>query len=600
MSVFIRRGAAAVTGLFLGIGVGILAADGRWWPIIAIVPFSAALGIIVRGLAPAEDRGRIAAVVALAFSLHIAVAVALYTGSLALGHGGFIPGDDIAYAQVADNFVRYVRGQEIPRGMGPPYWGGNDYLFGTWVYIQSAIFFIVGPEVLVPILLNGTFALVMALIVFDMARGLFGRRSGLLTLGLTALYPSLVLWSSLNLKDALALLLTALCLWGLMRFQRRPRWSAFALAFAVLVPMVSLRPYLFFGLAVVIPPAVALTPGFVPPLVRWRWTGIALLASALLLFLTQSGGIRVGPQMLQALEEQREASGLTARSRFVDAPPVIAKEGDSFVVAALSALPTPEASTTSPSASPEASPSPASRTPVVSTSPAVATVASATPSPATIHVRPNTRIVVVTSTPNPVAAGSASSHPTTPGIEAPAVSVTPDIVYVRPGDVVVVGSPSTTPAPDPRRIVPGGEPVQLRDRQTQDGLVLARTLAYVPRGLAYAFLAPFPWQIERSLDLAVAPEMILWYIVLVAATVTLARNRGEWRRFFALAAVPVGLLLALSLAEGNVGSLYRHRAMTVPWILLLASPTLVAIGAWAFALRARLGPIRLAAASDVP
>jgi len=324
-----RHACPGLTGLLLGIGVGLLVADGRVWPMVAIPLLALALWGVVQWLVPQEERRRVGAIIALGFALHVAVAVVLFTGALAVGLGGFIPGDDAEYYFLSRTFVAYLHGQPDPVSV-PPYWGGEAYLFGTWVYLESAIFFVIGPEVLVPILLNGAFALVMSLLVYDLARRLFDARAALIALVLTAFFPSLVLWSSLNLKDALALLLIALCLWALVRFQERPRWSALAVVFAALVPIGGLRDYIFVGLALLTPLVVAVTPRQALA-ARARWTGTAIIASALLLSL-DSSGIAPGPQLLETFEGVRHAMALGARTAYVEPPPVVVVEGDTFVV----------------------------------------------------------------------------------------------------------------------------------------------------------------------------------------------------------------------------------------------------------------------------
>lgn len=155
---------------------------------------------------------------------------------------------------------------------------------------------------------------------------------------------------------------------------------------------------------------------------------------------------------------------------------------------------------------------------------------------------------------------------------------------MRPGDIIVVGPAGTTPAPVAQlvRVTADVALVQFRSRDAQVDLVVLRTMEHAPRGLAYSLFAPFPWQIQRAADLAVLPEMLFWYVALAAAGGTLIRERRRWRALFVMSAFAIGLLMLLSLAEGNVGSLYRHRAMTQPWILLLASPRLVSLGVGVF------------------
>ena len=110
-----------------------------------------------------------------------------------------------------------------------------------------------------------------------------------------------------------------------------------------------------------------------------------------------------------------------------------------------------------------------------------------------------------------------------------------------------------------------------------------QTVSYLPTGLVYALLAPFPWAARRPQELVAAPEMLFWYVLVVAAGVTAWRERRRWRPLAPPAAVAVALIVVLALAEGNVGTLFRHRGMVVPVVAMLASPTLAAMIARAVA-----------------
>ncbi len=163
----------------------------------------------------------------------------------------------------------------------------------------------------------------------------------------------------------------------------------------------------------------------------------------------------------------------------------------------------------------------------------------------------------------------------------------PGAVYVCPGDTIVVGS-DATPAPvaDQRPLlIESGSKFVIRPNpvgSTDRALIrqfasVQETLAYLPKGLAYALLAPFPWALQRTTDLLTVPDMLLWYALVVLAALSTWRLRRRWPELVGLLLFVVGLVVALSLVEGNYGTLYRHRAMLVPSVVLLASPTLTSI-----------------------
>jgi hypothetical protein len=261
---------------------------------------------------------------------------------------------------------------------------------------------------------------------------------------------------------------------------------------------------------------------------------------------------------LERLESQRAAMGVGARTRFVDVPVVNVAEGRTYVVPA------------APTAPNISSPGP------------TAAAATASPSPRVVVVQPGTRIVIATPSPfTTTGPAEGSARP----------SQDPSVVAVAPGDIVVVGGSGATPAPPSERRVleigPRSGTVQLAPRDNDR--LASRTIQYLPQGLAFAFFAPFPWSIERPLDLLPLPEMFLWYSALVAGVLTLWLRRSDWRRLGPLVLFVAGTLLIFALAEGNVGTLYRHRAMVIPFVLVAASPVFMQVGSRALTRFSRSG-----------
>jgi len=409
---FLRRLESAGIGLFGGIAVAWLVGDANYGALGAAALFAVLALAFTRALTPAASRPDVYLLVGLALTLRYAVAVIVHDGSLAAGKGGFVTGDDANYADFSWILVQVFRGQPVASD-----YGGYLYLLGTFVYLETAIFALVGPNVVVVELLNAALGAAFVAIVCDLSRRLFeNERTSLIAGALVAFYPSLVLWTSLNLKDSLALFLIAIVLWLLAVFQARPRWWLVPLMYVPVLPMESLRSYIFVGLSLIIPISIATTPHRKIP-ERAATTAIALTLSLLLLVMNANPAGAIRP--LSDFDAERAAMGVGASTSFADQP------------------------------------------------------------------------------------------------------------------------------------------------------LVAR--------VAYVLLAPFPWSPRRALDLVTAPEMVIWYAALAAALLTVIRRIRSWRTLTPLILFAGGTLFVLLLAEGNVGTLFRHRAMVIPFVEILAAPTIASL-----------------------
>ncbi|MBI4349601.1 MAG: glycosyltransferase family 39 protein [Elusimicrobia bacterium] len=367
-----------------------------------------------------------AAIISLAVSLRLAAAASMYVAAVWLGRDGFITGDDKGYADLAWGVAQYWRGAPDPTYL-PPTWNGAAYFLGLFTYYESAIFYVFGRQVLMAEFINAGFAAAMLLLVFDLARRLFGARAGAAALVAAAFFPSLVLWSALNLKDALVLLLVATAFWLIHRFQVTRSWRVLAAIFVLLVPIHELRSYVFFAIAGAVPPAVAV---MAKARLRERaaWTAVSTVLTAALMI--NYGLLNWLPVSLVGFEAIRQAMASGARTSFVESPPAVVRPGDAFVVTGASS------STGRGIAAPPGA---------ASGAPSAATGAPPGAAPEIVRVGTDTRVVL--------AASSASS-------------ATTGVTHVRAGDIVIVGAPGTTPT----RTTPA--PVQVTEqRQALQGVM---------------------------------------------------------------------------------------------------------------------------------
>jgi len=501
---------ATPLGLGLGVAIGLLAGAQNWGALLAVLLSTGALAAATRVLAP-EDRRLVGLTIALAFVSRLALGAVIWFVSSSRGSGGFVTGDDIDYATMGWAVAQYLLGTPI-HPYYPPLWAGNDYLVGTYVYFETAIFLLFGRNVPVVLVVNAAIAAGTLVILYGLARELFGKSAARASTLMIAFVPSLVLWSSLNLKDAMALLLASAVLSLLNRFARGARVSLLVSMFLLLLPLEGMRKYLFVGLALVIPIAVAITPRLRPGS-RAAWAGSAFVLSGALLFITGYSGW-VNPAALSSLEVIRSAMASGARTGFYEPIPIDANDGATFLV-------------------------PGEGDPEV------------------VNVPQGGRVVLDDGSPRQAG-----------------------VIYVRPGSIVVVGPSGQTPAPERRTLTfneRSGTPTAQFGSRPDDRLVFERTLAHLPRGLAYAYFAPFPWEVRRPADLATMPEMLLWYGSLPAAAWTAWRSRTRWRLVAPLVLFVLGLMSIFVLTEGNVGILFRHRGMVIPYVLILAAPGFLAL-----------------------
>lgn len=96
-------------------------------------------------------------------------------------------------------------------------------------------------------------------------------------------------------------------------------------------------------------------------------------------------------------------------------------------------------------------------------------------------------------------------------------------------------------------------------------------LAHLPRGISVMLFEPVPWRTPTSTNMQLARlETLAWYPLMMLALI------GLWpsRKHLGVMAFPIlaggGMLIVYSLAEGNVGTAFRHRGEFVWAVVLLA------------------------------
>lgn len=108
--------------------------------------------------------------------------------------------------------------------------------------------------------------------------------------------------------------------------------------------------------------------------------------------------------------------------------------------------------------------------------------------------------------------------------------------------------------------------------QSADVSTAAGAIVFLPIGLTFFLLAPFPWNIGSTLQAITLPETAVWYAILPL---------GLWGAYLGLRHDPraytvpltaiVLVTFAYALVEANVGTAYRHRAQVLPVIFVFCA-----------------------------
>ena len=117
---------------------------------------------------------------------------------------------------------------------------------------------------------------------------------------------------------------------------------------------------------------------------------------------------------------------------------------------------------------------------------------------------------------------------------------------------------------------------------TPEGLTFEQSLRFVGRAAASFVLTPLPWEVRSRGELALLPEHMIWYLMLVLAPIGLVAG---WKRSPLLTCVLVGyaipMVAVIAVTNGNVGTLLRLRALVTPqlvWVSAIVTTVATLIG----------------------
>ena len=202
-------------------------------------------------------------------------------------------------------------------GKGPPIMLGRSQNFGFY-YVSGAVYYLFGAFRVNVSFFNALIGSASMMLVYRMTRRLFhklvARRAALLV----GFFPSMVLWSSIALKDALMTFLIVLCLHSCVRLKER--FSLPPLLGVLLTPlaMQTIRFYMFYFIAFAILTSLVIDRGLGLLTGVYKQILIAGTAAALLLIVGLAGGTIKGAEVLdfQRASTFRHGMAVTASSGF--------------------------------------------------------------------------------------------------------------------------------------------------------------------------------------------------------------------------------------------------------------------------------------------
>ena len=160
------------------------------------------------------------------------------------------------------------------------------------------------------VVLNSFAALWTVLVAYVLARACFGRLAAKVTAVLVALFPSMILWSVLNIRDSIATLGVTILVYMAVRLHGRPRLSDVAFLAIGLIALSAIRDYV--GVLVLGGLGLGMAASFRPDRVGSTF-GIGIVLMLVLVFSLQQGGILGTESLENPLESaSRFRSGLQA------------------------------------------------------------------------------------------------------------------------------------------------------------------------------------------------------------------------------------------------------------------------------------------------
>jgi hypothetical protein len=101
---------------------------------------------------------------------------------------------------------------------------------------------------------------------------------------------------------------------------------------------------------------------------------------------------------------------------------------------------------------------------------------------------------------------------------------------------------------------------------------------FVVRAIANYVAQPLPWKVASRFELAYMPELFVWYLLAILFPLgCLLAFRRDALLTCVLAGYSLVNVFVIALNSGNIGTLVRHRALVVPYMIWMSATGLIAI-----------------------
>lgn len=125
------------------------------------------------------------------------------------------------------------------------------------------------------------------------------------------------------------------------------------------------------------------------------------------------------------------------------------------------------------------------------------------------------------------------------------------------------------------------EPPFYREEPLPGQMTSRERVTLVAGGLAAYVTVPTPWQMLSRAELAYLPEQVIWYLMVILLPIGIVAGvrRDSFLTSILVAHLAVSVAL-VALTSGNVGTLVRHRALAMPYVVWFSGLGLAVVLAW--------------------